>query len=271
VLGNIAASGTQIIQELGDAAVQKGALIVYTSADSVLQIAAHEQVVPVAELYRICSAVHDYVLSSPHKVARVIARPFTGEFGHYVRTERRHDYSARPGHTLLNLVEDSGGQVLAVGKIVDIFAGQGVTEAYRTKGNQEGIATTLRLVLQNRGSLIFTNLVDFDMLYGHRNDPSGYGRALEEFDQALPELLDALAGEDLLIITADHGCDPVTESTDHSREYVPCLVYHRGITGRVLPDQPNLCTVGSTVGRWLGLGELPGGNSLLGGETDACS
>lgn len=269
ILGNIVASGTQIIADLGDQALQQGALIVYTSADSVLQIAAHEQAVPVEELYRICAAIHAYLLPSPHKVARVIARPFVGESGHYIRTERRHDYSARPGHTLLNAVEAAGGQVLAVGKIVDIFAGSGVSTAFRTKSNADGIATTRQLIAAGDGQLIFTNLVDFDMLYGHRNDPAGYGQALEEFDLSLPSLLAALHPDDLLLLTADHGCDPATPSTDHSREYVPCLIYRPGRSGQVLPDQPSLCAAGATVAAWLGLAPLGCGDDLLGGRSDA--
>lgn len=264
VLGNIAASGTEIIQRLGDIAVRQGALIVYTSADSVLQIAAHEQVIAVDELYHICAVIHDYLLGTVNKVARVIARPFIGENGRYIRTERRHDFSAKPSATLLNLIEAAGGKVLAVGKIVDIFAGQGISQSFRTKNNQEGISVTIRLIQAGNGNLIFTNLVDFDMLYGHRNDPIGYGRALEEFDRSLPTLLTALQTDDLLVITADHGCDPTSPSTDHSREYVPCLVYHLGMTeGRQLADQPSQCAVGSTVAKWLTLPELDCGSSLL--------
>lgn len=264
VLGNVAASGTEIIQRLGDAAASQGALIVYTSADSVLQIAAHEQVVPLNELYRICEQTHSYLLSSDHQVARVIARPFIGEAGQYRRTEHRHDYSAKPGRTLLDAVVEQGGQVLAVGKIVDIYAGQGISRSFRTKNNQEGIITTLDLIGKGVGNLLFTNLVDFDMLYGHRNDAAGYGQALREFDLALPRLIAAMAPDDLLVVTADHGCDPTTPGSDHSREYVPCLVYYPSLAcGRLLDSQPTLCAVGATVADWLGVVPPGCGVSLL--------
>ncbi len=267
VLGNLAASGTELIQRLGDEACRQGALIVYTSADSVLQIAAHESAVPLSELYDICAAVHAYMLASPHKVARVIARPFEGKSGQYRRTANRHDYSVQPGRTLLDRLSEQGKQVLAVGKITDIFAGQGITKSWRTKNNAEGIATTLELVTSRTGDLIFTNLVDFDMLFGHRNDAIGYGRALEEFDRALALLVAALAEDDLLVITADHGCDPTMPGTDHSREYVPCLVYHSSLVrGRVLPPQPSLCAVGATVADWLAVQSPQCGASLLEGD-----
>ncbi|MGI6357304.1 MAG: phosphopentomutase [Bacillota bacterium] len=267
VLGNVAASGTEIILRLGEEAVQRGALIVYTSADSVLQIAAHEAVVPLGELYDICAQVHAHMLDSPHKVARVIARPFEGAAGQYRRTANRHDYSVKPGRTLLDQLSQTGRQVLAVGKIVDIFAGQGISQAWRTKNNAEGIGTTLELVRSRVGDLIFANLVDFDMLFGHRNDPIGYGQALEEFDRALAPLADALGADDLLVITADHGCDPTMPGTDHTREYAPCLVYHPRLErGRVLPPQSTLCAVGATVADWLSV-QLPScATSLLGGE-----
>lgn len=270
IFGNVAASGTEIIQRLGDAAVAQGGLIVYTSADSVLQIAAHEEVVPLSELYRICEQTHAYLLESEHKVARVIARPFVGSSGQYQRTEQRHDYSAKPGHTLLDTITEQGGRVLAVGKIVDIFAGQGITRSFRSRNNREGIATTLDLIRSGSGELIFTNLVDFDMLYGHRNDAPGYALALQEFDQALPQLLASLSEQDLLIITADHGCDPTTAGSDHSREYVPCLVYARSVgQGQVLASTPSLCAVGATVADWLGVTAPDCAVSLLGGSDDA--
>jgi phosphopentomutase len=264
VIGNIAISGTEIIRLLGQEHVETGALIVYTSADSVLQIAAHEQVVPLEELYRICQSVHTYLLDSEHRVARVIARPFVGSAPDFVRTSRRRDFSARPGRTVLNLITEAGGSVLAVGKIGDIFAMSGISEVHKAAGNQAATAKTIELIRERRGSLIFTNLVDFDMLYGHRNDPVGYGQALAAFDSALPEILASLAPQDLLVITADHGCDPVTPGTDHSREYVPCLLFSAGLreVGH-LPDADSLCVVGATVADWLNLSWAGCGTSVL--------
>ncbi len=266
IIGNIAASGTEIIRDLGPEQQRTGALIVYTSADSVLQIAAHEEVVPLEELYRICELTHDFMLQSEHKVARVIARPFIGEHPKYQRTSRRRDFSASPGYTLLNRITESGGQAFGVGKIHDIFAGSGITKNQKTANNQAGIEATLRLIKEGEGSLIFTNLVDFDSLYGHRNDAKGYAVALQEFDQALPDLLTALTADDLLIITADHGCDPTTPSTDHSREYVPAIVYGRKLArGGRLADADSLCSIGHTAAVWLGLTPLACGQNILEG------
>ncbi len=263
VLGNVVASGTEIIRELGDEQITRAGLIVYTSADSVLQIAAHEAIVPVEELHRICAEVHTAMLVSEYRVARVIARPFEGQ-SPFTRTARRRDFSVRPGHTLLNTVEDSGGEVIAVGKITDIFAGSGITRKFKTADNAEGIAKTLQIIQSGDGNLVFTNLVDFDMLYGHRNDPIGYAQALEQFDHTVPALLSALQPEDLLLITADHGCDPTTPSTDHSREYVPCIAYkHGGVEGARIADRETLCDIGATVAEWLGLPVLECGRSFL--------
>lgn len=263
VLGNVVASGTEIIRQLGQEQTSTAGLIVYTSADSVLQLAAHEEVVPVEELHAICANVHTAMLSSAYKVARVIARPFTGEFP-FRRTARRRDFTVKPGHTVLNTVAESGADVLAVGKIADIFAGSGISQRFKTEDNDHGIAETLRLIEAGQGSLLFVNLVDFDMLYGHRNDPIGYAKALEQFDRAVPALLSALHHEDLLIITADHGCDPTTSSTDHSREYVPCIAYRcNGSPGKRIADRETLCDIGATVADWLGL-PVPGcGQSFL--------
>lgn len=266
IIGNVAASGTEIIRELGPEQERTGALIVYTSADSVLQIAAHEQVVPLAELYRVCELTHQFMLQSEHKVARVIARPFIGEYPHYQRTSRRRDFSASPGYTLLNRIVEAGGKVLGVGKIADIFAGCGITENWKTASNQEGIEATLSLIKAGGGSLIFTNLVDFDSLYGHRNDAVGYAHALQAFDQALPELLSALNENDLLIITADHGCDPTMPGSDHSREYVPGLLYGPRLGGGSrLTDADSLCWIGYTTAAWLGLAPLTCGKNILEG------
>ncbi len=216
-------SGTDVIRDYGEEHVKTGKLIVYTSADSVFQIAAHEAVVPVDTLYRYCEIARR-LCTGPYGVGRVIARPFEGEHP-FKRTSRRHDYSLRPPRpTMLDKIKGAGMEVLAVGKINDIFAGQGITEMVRTSGNGEGILRTLGYGKRSFDGLCFTNLVDYDMLYGHRNDVDGYAKALTAFDQALPELLAMLQEEDLLMITADHGCDPITPSTDHSREYTPWIV-----------------------------------------------
>lgn len=223
-LGNKAASGTEIIKELGEEHIRTGMPIVYTSADSVFQIAAHEEVIPVPELYEMCRAARE-ILTGEHAVGRVIARPFSGPPGQFKRTERRHDFSLTPPRpNILTLLADSGRPVVGIGKINDIFAGTGITRAVHTKNNMEGIDRTVELTRDTGEGLILTNLVEFDMVYGHRNDPAGYAAALEDFDRRLPEITGSLGEDDLLIITADHGCDPTTASTDHSREYVPLLV-----------------------------------------------
>lgn len=230
VLGNKVASGTEIIAELGAEHMRTGYPIVYTSADSVFQIAAHEEIIPVEELYRICRAARD-LLTGEHSVARVIARPFTGQPGSFQRTPRRHDFSLLPpSPTILDILKENGYTVLAVGKINDIFAGQGITKSLPISDNMDGVDKTLVFAREeNERGLIFTNLVDFDMLYGHRNDVSGYAQALEAFDRRLPEIMGVLRDSDILIITADHGCDPTTPGTDHTREYVPLLVYGPGV------------------------------------------
>ncbi len=225
VIGNYAASGTEIIKELGKEHVETGNLIVYTSADSVFQIAAHEEVVPLDELYNICRIARD-MLQGEHGVGRVIARPFTGDEGNFVRTGNRKDFSLEPyKDTLLDYVKNNGKEVYAIGKIEDIFANKGITKSNHTKNNEDGILATIAAIKEDTEGLIFTNLVDFDMIYGHRNNVRGYADALMHFDKNLPEILDNLKETDLLIITADHGCDPTTESTDHSREYIPLIFY----------------------------------------------
>lgn len=224
-LGNYAASGTEIIQELGAQHMRTGCPIVYTSADSVLQIAAHEQIVPLAELYHICEIARD-VCRGKHAVGRVIARPFTGEPGAFERTVRRKDYSlVPPVKTVLDNMVEQGLEVWGVGKIEDVFAYRGISRSNHTTDNRSGMEFTIELLEKDFKGLIFTNLVDFDSKYGHRNDAAGFARALEDFDTMLERLLAKIKTEDMLIITADHGCDPTTESTDHSREYVPLLVY----------------------------------------------
>ncbi len=216
-------SGTEVIKDYGREHVETGKLIVYTSADSVFQIAAHEDLVPIDELYRYCQIARR-LCAGKYGVGRVIARPFEGEWP-YKRTSRRHDYSLTPPKaTMLDAIKESGKEVIAVGKINDIFAGQGVTEMVRTSGNGEGIDRTLEYLKKDFEGLCFINLVDYDMLYGHRNDVDGYAKALTYFDERLPEILQAMKEEDILMITADHGCDPITPSTDHSREYTPLVI-----------------------------------------------
>ncbi len=264
VLGNEVASGTEIIQRLGPEHVKTGCPIVYTSADSVFQIAAHEGVISLAELYKMCEKARQ-ILQGPHAVARVIARPFVGDAGNFVRTANRHDYSILPpaGH-LLDIGKAAGLPMVGVGKISDIFAGDGITTKLVAKNNQQVWDQTFAAMKEFENGLIFSNFVDFDMLYGHRNDVVGYARALEDFDAMLPQLFGLLKPEDLLIITADHGCDPTTKSTDHSREYVPLLVFIQGLKpGINLGILPNFACVGVTIAEFLGLKNLPLGQSFL--------
>lgn len=225
VIGNCVASGTEIIQRLGDEHVKTGAYIVYTSADSVYQIAAHEEVVPLDELYKACQIARD-MLQGEHGVGRVIARPFIGTSGEYKRTENRRDFSLLPiKNTMLDYLSDKGLMTYGIGKIEDIFANKGINKAKHTKNNREGIDATIEAIKEDTSGLVFINLVDFDMLYGHRNDALGYANALKHFDNHLEEIKSLLKDDDILIITADHGCDPTTPSTDHSREYIPVLFY----------------------------------------------
>ncbi|MGE6610104.1 phosphopentomutase [Peribacillus sp. NPDC076916] len=249
IIGNVPASGTEIIERLGEEHMKTGALIVYTSADSVLQIAAHEDIVPIDELYKICEIAREMTMADEFKVGRVIARPFTGEPGNFKRTPNRHDYALKPfNRTVMDELKDSGYDVLAIGKISDIFDGEGVTESLRTVSNMDGMDKLIQTVEQDFKGLSFLNLVDFDALYGHRRDPEGYGKALEEFDARMPEVLDKLNEDDLLIITADHGNDPVHEGTDHTREYVPLLVYSKRFTeGAELPIRDTFADIGATV------------------------
>lgn len=254
VLGNKVASGTAIIEELGEQHMATGLPIVYTSADSVFQIAAHEEIIPLEELYRICRIARE-LLTGEHAVGRVIARPFTGGPGNFKRTMNRHDFSLKPpGQTVLNLLKDNGIPVIAIGKIRDIFDGEGITDSIPTKGNTDGMEQIINMLNSVTGGLIFANLVDFDMLYGHRNNPRGYAEALEELDLRLPELLKLLREEDVLIITADHGCDPTTPSTDHSREYVPLLVYGKTLRGGIdLGVRETFADVAATIAESFGL------------------
>jgi phosphopentomutase len=256
VLGNKAASGTEIIQELGEEHQRTGKWIVYTSADSVFQIAAHEDTVPLDELYSGCQAARE-ILTGKHAVGRVIARPFTGEPGNYVRTPNRHDFSLEPRRpNYLTLVREAGKKVYGVGKIGDIFAGCDIDESLPTKSNIEGIQQTERLLREIDDGFVFVNLVETDTLWGHRNDPVNFHRCLQDFDYRLPDLLDALRSGDLLIVTSDHGCDPTTPSTDHSREHALLLAYVEGRNAAGRVHEGEFADVGATVNAWLG-GKAP--------------
>jgi phosphopentomutase len=256
VIGNKAASGTEIIQELGEEHQQTGKWIVYTSADSVFQIAAHEETVPLEELYEACRAARE-ILTGKHAVGRVIARPFVGEPGNYVRTPNRHDYSLEPRKpNFLTLMREKGVEVHGVGKIGDIFAGQDIDESHPTKSNIEGIQVTEKLLQELDEGFVFVNLVETDMLWGHRNDPVNFHRCLQDFDYRLPDLLEALRPGDLLILTSDHGCDPTTPSTDHSREHALLLAYVAGRNAAGQIHEGEFADVGATVNAWLG-GKAP--------------
>ena len=251
VIGNKAASGTEIIQELGQEHQETGKWIVYTSADSVFQIAAHEDTVPLDELYEASRAARE-ILTGKHAVGRVIARPFTGEPGNYVRTPNRHDFSLEPRRpNYLSLVRDAGATVHGVGKIGDIFAGQDIDESHPTKSNIDGIQQTEKLLQELESGFIFVNLVETDSLWGHRNDPVNFHRCLQDFDRRLPDLLEALRPNDLLILTSDHGCDPTTPSTDHSREHAMLLGYVAGRNAAGLVHEGEFADVGATVNAWL--------------------
>jgi phosphopentomutase len=252
VLGNKPASGTEIIQELGEEHQQTGKWIVYTSADSVFQVAAHEDTIPLQELYRACEIARE-ILTGKHTVGRVIARPFTGSPGNFERTPNRHDYSLEPRRpNYLTLIRDAGATVHGVGKIADIFAGCDIDESHPTRSNIEGIAQTERLLRELDGGLVFTNLVETDMVWGHRNDPVNFHRCLQDFDRRLPDLLDALRSGDLLVLTSDHGCDPTTPSTDHSREHALLLAYVEGKNAAGRVHEGEFADVGATVNAWLG-------------------
>lgn len=249
VIGNKPASGTEILEELGEEHMKTGSLIVYTSADSVLQIAAHEDIIPIDEQYQICEIARELTLDEKYMVGRVIARPFIGKPGAFERTSNRHDYALKPfGRTVMNELQDKGFDVIALGKISDIYDGEGVTEAVRTIDNDDGMTKLIDSMKKDFNGISFLNLVDFDAKYGHRRDPIGYGKALEEYDRRLPEVLALLEKEDLLIITADHGNDPVHHGTDHTREFVPLLVHHKGIKqGKALPNRKTFADIGATV------------------------
>jgi phosphopentomutase len=247
-IGNKAASGTEIIKELGEEHVRTGSPIVYTSADSVFQVAAHEEVIPLFELYKICETARD-ILRGPYEVGRVIARPFAGEPGAFTRTPNRHDYAVPPPKgMLLDQLAERGIDVYSIGKIFDVFLGRGIREYIKTKSNADGLAKTLEAMEEVDRGMIFVNLVDFDQQYGHRNDVEGYARALEKVDRWLPEFNAKLRPGDLAIFTADHGCDPTTSSTDHSREYVPLLAFGPSVQHGVnLGVRDSLADIGQTV------------------------
>jgi phosphopentomutase len=264
VIGNKPASGTAILDELGEEQMKTGNAIVYTSADSVFQIAAHEEIIPLEELYKMCEIARE-MLAGEHGVARVIARPYVGEPGNFSRTPNRRDFSLIPPYdTVLNKIKNTGLDVIGVGKIEDIFCGQGITEAIHTKDNMDGVDKTLDYMKKDNKGLIFTNLVDFDMKWGHRNDFKSYAKGLEEFDLRLKEIIEAMKESDVLFITADHGCDPTMPGTDHSREHVPFLAY-----GKCLKENVNLGTrnsfadMGQTVAEILKVEKIKNGESFL--------
>jgi phosphopentomutase len=262
-LGNKPASGTEIIEELGAEHMATGKPIIYTSADSVFQIAAHEQVIPIEEQYRLCEIARA-MLRGKYEVGRVIARPFIGTPGHFTRTSNRHDYAVPPPRgMLLDRLVETGTPVWGVGKISDIFLGRGIAQSYKTKSNADGMAKTLEAMAGLDRGLIWVNLVDFDMLYGHRNDPEGYSKALEAADAWVPHLMAALSEEDLVMFTADHGCDPITPSTDHSREYVPVLCYGKQARSGVnLGTRRSLADMGATIAENFGAPASPGQSFL---------
>ena len=264
-LGNKPASGTEIIKELGEEHIKTGKPIVYTSADSVFQIAAHEEVIPVHELYRICEIARK-IMTGEHGVARVIARPFLGKPGAFKRTEERQDFSLPPpSDTVLDILKANQIPVIGIGKIEDLFVGRGLSKSIHTGNNTDGMDKLVDTIKGYKQGLIFINLVDFDMLWGHRNDTPGFSAGLEDFDRRLPEFLNLLTFEDVLIITADHGCDPTTPSTDHSREYVPLLVYGKSIKRNInLGTRGSFSDVGATIAEIFGVKGTGRGKSFLG-------
>lgn len=264
VVCNLPYSGTKVIEDYGPHQMETGDLIVYTSADPVLQIAAHEEVIPLEELYRICEYVRSITLEEPYTVGRIIARPYVGEKGNFTRTPNRHDYALNPtGHTVLDSLKEAGKDVIAVGKINDIFNGQGVTDAIRTKSNMDGVDQLVKVMHKDFDGMSFTNLVDFDALFGHRRDVQGYANALEEFDARIPELIDAMEEDDLLIITADHGNDPTFTGTDHTREYIPVLTYSKKMKGHGSLPQGHFSDIAATIADNFGVEMPENGESFL--------
>lgn len=264
VVANRPASGTKIIEEWGEHQIKTGDLIVYTSADPVLQIAAHEEVIPVEELYEICEYVREITKDEPYMIGRIIARPYVGEPGNFKRTANRHDYALSPfGETMLDHLKDAGKDVIAIGKINDIFNGQGITDFIRTESNMDGVDKLIKTLDQDFDGLSFTNLVDFDALYGHRRNPEGYRDALEAFDARLPEIYESLKEDDLLILTADHGNDPTAEGTDHTREFVPIMLYSKKFKKSGKLDQGYFSDIAATILDNFGLKATENGESFL--------
>lgn len=253
VIGNKPASGTAILDELGQQHMKTGEVIVYTSADSVFQIAAHEEIIPLDELYKMCQIARK-IMMGDNALARIIARPFVGEPGNFTRTSNRRDFSLDPyENTILDNLKDAGQDVIAVGKIEDIFNGKGITEAVHTKSNMDGVDQTIEYMKKDNKGLIFTNLVDFDSKYGHRRNVEGYKNAIEELDSRIPEIMDNLKDEDILILTADHGNDPTYKGTDHTREYIPVLVYGKNVrSGADIGIRATFSDIGATVADILG-------------------
>ena len=264
VVCNLPYSGTEVLDDYGPGQMETGDLIIYTSADPVLQIAAHEEVIPLEELYRICEYVREITKDEPYMIGRIIARPYLGEPGNFKRTSNRHDYALDPfGKTVLDSLKDNGKDVIAVGKINDIFNGQGITETVRTKSNMDGVDQLLKVMDKDFTGLSFTNLVDFDALYGHRRDTQGYAQAIEDFDQRLPEILAALKEDDLLIITADHGNDPTFPGTDHTREYVPLLVFSKNMKASGALPQGYFADISATIAENFNVPQTENGKSFL--------
>ena len=264
IIGNKPASGTEILDELGQHQIETGDLIVYTSADSVLQIAAHEEVIPLEELYKICEYAREITLEDPYMICRIIARPYLGEEGNFERTSNRHDYALSPfGNTTLDYLKDESFDVISIGKIEDIFNGQGITEGHRTESNMDGVDKLIKVMDKDFKGLSFTNLVDFDAKFGHRRNTQGYADALEDFDARIPEMIDHLAENDLLIITADHGNDPTFSGTDHTREYVPVLVYSKAIKEPKELDATYFSDIAATISANFSVKQTEEGQSFL--------
>lgn len=264
IIGNKPASGTEILDELGELQMQTGDLIVYTSADSVLQIAAHEEIIPLEELYRICEYCREITLEEPYMLGRIIARPYLGTPGNFKRTSNRHDYALSPfGDTTLDFLKNAGLDVISIGKINDIFNGKGLTDSVRTTDNMDGVDKLIAKMAEDFKGLSFTNLVDFDAVYGHRRNPEGYAEALEDFDARLPEIYANLKENDLLILTADHGNDPTYAGTDHTREYVPILVYSPKFTEPKELKTTYFSDIAATISENFGVKQTENGTSFL--------
>ncbi len=264
IVANRPASGTQIIDEWGEHQMETGDLIVYTSADPVLQIAAHEDIIPLEELYEICEYVREITKDDPYMIGRIIARPYVGEPGNFTRTSNRHDYALDPfGKTMLDSLKEADLDVVSIGKIVDIFNEKGITKAVRTESNMDGVDKLIEEMKQDFTGLSFTNLVDFDALYGHRRNPEGYRDAIEDFDARMPEIFENLQDDDLLILTADHGNDPTFPGTDHTREYVPLLAYSKKLTQPGELKQGYFADISATILENFGLNAMENGHSFL--------